>query len=129
MQTVGFLGKPEIPNSPVLRALGPQPHRASGDLPCLKHRRSIDCQDSRWLIPSLKDNENNFRHSCNFQSAFFTILNSHRKGKDNHHFTGVDSILKCPVQTPDNRSRKEYYIKKQQGSSLVLRHGMLHCDH
>ena len=55
---------------PVLGVLGPQPHCASRDLACLKHRRSIERQDSRWLSPLLKDNQNNFRQCCNFQSAF-----------------------------------------------------------
>ena len=59
-----------MPKSPVLGVLGPQAHCASGDLAYLKHRRSIERQDSRWLSPLLKDNQNNFRHSCNFQSAF-----------------------------------------------------------
>ena len=55
--------------SPVMGVVGPQPHCASGNLACLRYRRSIERQGSRWLCPLLKDNQNNFRHSCNFESA------------------------------------------------------------
>ena len=108
-----------MPKSPVMGVLGPQPHCASGDLACLKHRRSIERQDSRWLSPLLKDNQNNFRHSCNFQSAFLRFWIATEKERRIIISLEVDSILKSPVQTPDNRSRKEYYVEKQWSSLLI----------
>ena len=108
-----------MPKSPVMGVLGPQPHCASGNLACLRHRRSIERQDSRWLCPLLKDNQNNFRHSCNFQSAFLRFWTATEKEKRIIISLEVDSILKSPVQTPDNHSRKEYYIEKQWSSLLI----------
>ena len=114
-----FAGKTKNAKSPVMGVLGPKPHCASGNLACLRHRRSIERQDSRWLCPLLKDNQNNFRHSCNFQSAFLRFWTATEKEKRIIISLEVDSILKSPVQTPDNHSRKEYYIEKQWSSLLI----------
>jgi len=108
-----------MPKSPVMGVLGPQPHCAFGNLACLRHRRSIERQDSCWLCPLLKDNQNNFRHSCNFQSAFLRIWTATEKEKRIIISLEVDNILKSPVQTPDNHSWKEYYIEKQWSSLLI----------